>query len=84
MPASGENCPEGLECFPSECCFGLGFCVQPGGENCGGILGLACDDGQVCVTDLCIADGFGTCVSSDFFDDTCAEQPQCWNGCVPD
>ena len=80
-PEGGEDCPQGLECWTSVCCFGQGFCVDPDAGSCGGFLGEPCEDGLTCVIDLCVADGTGVCVSADFSGDVCMEQALCWQGC---
>jgi hypothetical protein len=81
FPQDGENCPDGLVCFTSECCFGLGFCISPDTPTCGGIVGEECPDGLECVIDDCVDDGDGVCVSPDFNGDVCTEQMNCWQGC---
>ena len=61
------------------CCDGAGFCVQDDVPSCGGFIGTPCENGQVCVTDICVADGDGACLDPEDAADLVDAQPDCWN-----
>lgn len=72
-------CPDGQSCRLSMCCEGVGFCAAPDVPKCGGFIGMPCPGGTVCVLDICVADGDGTCLDPEDAAALEAEQPDCWN-----